>query len=72
MILKGLVIPDLERFIVEYVGHPSISACSSEIFKNLKFSNSDGVAIRSDPTDFADLLYPIPRVVPPSKYVCRH
>jgi hypothetical protein len=46
------------------------STPSSEIFKNLKFSNSGGAVIRSDPTDFAHLLYPILRIVPPSKYVC--
>ena len=48
------------------------SAPTSAIFKTLKLSNSGGAVIRSDPTDFAHLLYPILRVVLPSKYVCRH
>ena len=48
------------------------SAPTSAIFKSLKFSYSGGAVIRSDPTDFAYLLYPILTVVLPSKYVCRH
>ena len=59
-----------KRFLKPYL--VTNSACSSEIFKNLKFSNSGGVVIRSDPTDFAHLLYPILRLALPSKYVRRH
>ena len=52
--------------------HNINSAPISAIFKSLKFSNSGGTVIRSDPIDFAHLLYPILTVVLPSKYVCRH